>query len=171
MPVRLRIAAREDAAEVADVLITSRRAFLPFAPSPHSAADTLAWVTHQLIPSGAVTVAQTDGRLVGVMATSHAGAVSWIEQLYVRPGFLARGIGARLLASAHAALPLPIRLYTFQPNTGARRFFERHGYIAIDFTDGRANEEKCPDVLYEYRPENQAVRMESSTSFANGTDR
>jgi GNAT superfamily N-acetyltransferase len=171
MPASLRTAAPGDAAEVTEVLITSRVAFLPFAPSPHSPADTLSWVTHQLIPQGGVTVAEIDGRLAGIMATSHDGAVSWIDQLYVRPGFLSRGIGGRLLESAHTALPRPIRLYTFQPNARARRFFERHGYLAIAFTDGRANEEKCPDVLYEYRPGGQAVRMESSTSFANGVDR
>jgi GNAT superfamily N-acetyltransferase len=171
MPANLRTAAPGDATEVAEVLITSREAFLPFAPSPHSPEDILAWVTRQLIPTGAVTVAQVDGRVAGVMATSHDGAVSWIDQLYVRPGDVSCGIGARLLASAHTRLPLPIRLYTFQPNAGARRFFERHGYIAIEFTDGRANEEQCPDVLYEYRPRGQAVRMDSSTSFANGTDR
>ena len=47
-------------------------------------------------------------------------------------------------------LPRPILLYTFQANAGARRFYERHGFRAIQFTDGRANEEHCPDVLYEF---------------------
>ncbi|HTC44235.1 MAG TPA: GNAT family N-acetyltransferase [Steroidobacteraceae bacterium] len=171
MPVDLRTAESGDAAQVAEVLISSRQAFVPFAPSSHSPADMRSWVTHKLLPTGRVTLAEVEGRLAGVMATSHDGVASWIDQLYIRPGYLSRGIGARLLASALTALPPPIRLYTFQANTGARRFFERHGYIAIEFTDGRANEEKCPDVLYEYRPECQAVRMESSTSFANGTDR
>jgi hypothetical protein len=45
----------------------------------------------------------------------------------------------------------PIRLYTFQANAGARRFYERHGFVPIEFTDGQANEERCPDVLYELR--------------------
>lgn len=99
---------------------------------------------------------EVGGRVVAVMATSHDGAVSWIDQLYVLPGHVGRGIGARLLALAHAELPLPIRLYTFQPNVGARRFYERHGYEAIAFTDGIANEEKCPDVLYEYKPSTAA---------------
>jgi GNAT superfamily N-acetyltransferase len=171
MPVNLRTATLGDAAEVADVLISSRRAFLPFAPGPHSPADVAAWVTHTLIPKGAVTVAEVDGRLAGVMATSHDGGASWIDQLYIRPGFLSRGIGGRLLESAHAALPRPIRLYTFQANESARRFFARHGYVPIEFTDGHGNEEQCPDVLYEYQPGGQAVRMDSSTSFANGTDR
>lgn len=45
----------------------------------------------------------------------------------------------------------PLRLYTFQANHGAMRFYERHDFLAIAFTDGQANEERCPDVLYEHR--------------------
>jgi ribosomal protein S18 acetylase RimI-like enzyme len=59
------------------------------------------------------------------------------------------GIGSRLLDCALATAPRPIRLYTFQQNTGARRFYERNGFLPIRFTDGAANEEQCPDVLYE----------------------
>ncbi len=46
-------------------------------------------------------------------------------------------------------MPLPLRLYTFQPHTRARKFYEHHGFVAIEFTDGRSNEEGVPDVLYE----------------------
>ena len=54
----------------------------------------------------------------------------------------------------------PIRLYTFQTNAGARRFYERYGFRAIRFTDGRANEEHCPDVLYELAvPPNPVIRV------------
>ena len=64
-------------------------------------------------------------------------------------GWTGRGIGSRLLGHAHGGLLRSIRLWTFQANAGARRFYERHGYRAIAFTDGRENEERCPDVLYE----------------------
>jgi len=67
----------------------------------------------------------------------------------VDPAHVGRRIGSSLLAHALLILPRPILLYTFQANTGARRFYERHGFRAIQFTDGRANEERCPDVLYE----------------------
>ena len=30
--------------------------------------------------------------------------------------------------------------------------YERHGAVAIDFTDGAGNEERQPDALYEWRP-------------------
>ncbi|MFO1414530.1 MAG: GNAT family N-acetyltransferase [Burkholderiales bacterium] len=150
--VRIRPAAQADAEDVAKVLIESRRAFLPFAPSAHEPANVRRWVATRLIPSGGVTVAEIEGRVAAVMATSHDGTASWIDQLYVLPAHVGRGIGSCLLASAHADLRPPIRLYTFQANSGARRFYERHGYEAIEFTDGSCNEERCPDVLYEFRP-------------------
>jgi len=43
----------------------------------------------------------------------------------------------------------PIRLYTFQANGGARRFYERHGFQPVAFSGGRDNEECCPDILFE----------------------
>ena len=33
-----------------------------------------------------------------------------------------------------------------------RDFYERWGFKAVRFGDGSGNEEKCPDVLYEWRP-------------------
>jgi GNAT superfamily N-acetyltransferase len=66
-------------------------------------------------------------------------------------GFVGRGIGGLLLAHVMRTLPAPVRLYTFQANHGARRFYERYGFVAIAFTDGQANEERCPDVLYEHQ--------------------
>jgi ribosomal protein S18 acetylase RimI-like enzyme len=55
-----------------------------------------------------------------------------------------------LLEQAKALLGSPIRLYTFQANQGARRFYERHGFRAVAFGDGSNSEERCPDVLYEW---------------------
>ena len=65
------------------------------------------------------------------------------------PNHVGNGIGTLLLAHALKTLPSPVRLHTFQANHGARRFYERHGFTAIAFTDGQGNEERCPDVLYE----------------------
>ena len=43
---------------------------------------------------------------------------------------------------------LTVNLWTFQRNTGARRFYERNGFIAVELTDGASNEEREPDVRY-----------------------
>jgi ribosomal protein S18 acetylase RimI-like enzyme len=89
------------------------------------------------------------GRIVGVLAVDTSSGGSWITQLYVEPEHCGVGVGTQLLRAALAALPKPIRLYTFQQNVAARRFYERFGFEAIAFGDGSANEEGCPDVLYE----------------------
>ena len=39
----------------------------------------------------------------------------------------------------------------FQKNEGARRFYERHGFTAVEWTDGD-NEEGAPDVRYRWTP-------------------
>jgi GNAT superfamily N-acetyltransferase len=141
----------EDSNAVARVLMESRRAFLPYAQSPHSPEAVRRWVTNQLLPSGSVQVAQVDSEVVGVLATSEGAGYRWIDQLYVLPGYNGHGIGSKLLHLAHDTLTPPIRLFTFQANSGARRFYERHGYQAVQFTDGSSNEERCPDVLYEFK--------------------
>jgi ribosomal protein S18 acetylase RimI-like enzyme len=105
-----------------------------------------------LLPSKKVTVAEMDGSIVGVIAVSKEKHSSFIDQLYVQPEFCGRGVGSQLLADALASLPRPVRLYTFQQNERARRFYERFGFRAVAFSDGRDNEERCPDVLYEFRP-------------------
>ena len=151
LDILLRPATAEDAWAVADALIQSRAEYLPFAPSAHQPDDIRTWVAHQLIPTGDVIVAQHQGHVIGVLATSRVHGVSWINQMYVQPGWVRLGVGTQLLEHAHQQLPRPIRLYTFQANVDARRFYERHGYQAIEFTDGQTNEERCPDVLYELR--------------------
>lgn len=146
----LRPASHADAPRVADLLIDTRTAFMPYAPAAHTEAEVRDWVATNLVPSGGVVVAECQGRVIGAMATEPgADGASWIAQMAVDPGHVNQRIGSQLLAHALATLARPIRLYTFQSNTGARRLYERHGFVAVRFTDGADNEERCPDVLYE----------------------
>jgi GNAT superfamily N-acetyltransferase len=138
----------EDAEAVATVLIESRRTFLPFAPYAHPEPNVRQWVRSNLLQTDQVVIWEEEGTVVAVLATCEDQSGSWINQLYVLPGWNGQGIGTSLLQHAHAKLSKPIHLYTFQENTGARRFYERNGYKAVGFTDGQGNEEKCPDVLY-----------------------
>lgn len=147
--VMLRAATPEDSTAVAALLIASRKAFLPYAPIAHTDAEVHEWAREVLIPSQNVTLAYAGTALTGVLATSRECGVSWINQLYMAPGHAGQGIGTRLLEQGLQFLALPVRLYTFQANSRARVFYERHGFEAIAFTDGQANEERCPDVLYE----------------------
>ncbi len=150
-PVILRPAILVDADAVSDVYLTSRKRFLPFAPSAHSDSEVRRWMRERVIPGGGVIVASMDDVIVGMMALSKSETHGWIDQLYLHPDAVSKGIGTQLLLHAKSTLGSPIRLYTFQDNTGARRFYERHGFVDLEFGDGAKNEENCPDVLYEWR--------------------
>ena len=150
MQTLLRPAEPEDAAHVAEILIGSRMEFMPFAPSAHPDSEVRHWVRDVLLPTTQATVAVADGNIVvGVLACSRKDGRSWIDQLMLHPAHVGQGIGSRLLAHALATMPVPVRLYTFQQHLRARKFYERHGFVAIEFTDGSSNEERVPDVLYE----------------------
>ena len=142
-----------DADSVADVYLRSRKELVACAPLIHSDENVRDWIRRHVIPAGRTTIAIVDGLVAGLFTVSTATDCSWIEQLYLHPACVGRGIGTRLLELARSELLPPIRLYTFQCNERARRFYERRGFNPIAFGDGSGNEEKCPDILYEWRPE------------------
>ena len=101
-----------------------------------------------LVPSGNVTVAVNDNRIVGMAVHVVADGVAWLDQLYVHPEFKRQGIGSALLESVKSQTVGKLQLYTFQMNRDAAAFYERQGFVAIAYSDGSRNEEGCPDVLY-----------------------
>jgi GNAT superfamily N-acetyltransferase len=72
----------------------------------------------------------------------------WVDQLYVDPAHTGRGLGTALLDHAKRERPQGLRLWTFVSNVRAQRFYERHGFVATDRTDGSRNEEHSPDIQY-----------------------
>jgi ribosomal protein S18 acetylase RimI-like enzyme len=126
---------------------------MPYAPLAHDDTAVRRWIAAVLIPDGGVSVAvDTAGRVLGMMAIADRDGACWLEQLYVSPTKQGRGIGAALLAELVARTAGPIRLYCFEDNHRARAFYERHGFLARARRDGSANEEGCPDWLYERSP-------------------
>lgn len=139
-----------DASAITQLYQASRRAFIPYAPVAHPDVAVQRWIASTLIPAGGMEVVTHDDRIVALLALSDDGAARWIDQLYVAPAFVGQGIGTSCVRYAQLVQAPPIRLYTFQANTGARRFYERHGFRAVAYGDGSGNEERCPDVLYEW---------------------
>ena len=148
-----RRATADDAAAVCEVYLTSHKTFLPYAPLAHTDEEVQDYIAHTLIEKVEVIIAELAGRIVGLLALDRKDGTGWIEQLYLHPDVVGQGIGTQLLAIAKSRLGPPIRLYTFQANRGARRFYERHGFQAIAFGDGSGNEQNCPDICYEWRGE------------------
>ena len=75
-----------------------------------------------------------------------------VEQFYVAPEYQRCGVGDAMLAHAKHLRPAGLRLFTFQRNAPARRFYEARGFVAKEFTDGATNMEREPDVLYQWTP-------------------
>jgi GNAT superfamily N-acetyltransferase len=150
MHTTFREAVQADAGRIAEIYLRSRKKFVPFAPLAHSDHEIVSWISNTLIPRSRVIVAESENRLIGMMASSEDQDFGWIDHLYLDPPEVNRGIGSAFVIRAKSELRHPIRLYTFQENAACRRFYERHGFCAIEFTDGADNEERCPDVLYEF---------------------
>lgn len=142
--IQFRPATGADADAIAEIHISSRRVAMPYLPELHSVQDTRSWVRDIVLATQDVRVATVDDQLVGYIAVEG----STIEGLYVDPGFQGRGIGSALLRHVMDRSSGILDLWTFQRNTGARRFYEARGFRAVEFTDGAENEEREPDVRY-----------------------
>jgi ribosomal protein S18 acetylase RimI-like enzyme len=145
--VAIRPATPADAPGVADVYLAAFHATYAF-PLAHTDDQVRDWLRGIVAGEGTTWVADAGGRIVGMMVLDEDG----IDQLYVDPAWHGRGIGSRLVELAKRRRPDGLALYTFQVNDRARRFYERHGFLATWFGDGSANEERQPDVRYEWRP-------------------
>lgn len=126
------------------------RATLPGLHNPHTPDEDRAWI-RDVFARLSVWLASDGPQVIGVLSREH----EWVHQLYVAPGYTGRGIGQRLLdaflAEAAASSISVVQLWTFQRNAGARRFYERNGFVPVEFGDGSGNEEREPDVRYERR--------------------
>ena len=145
--MHVRLAETHDIDTIADVFVTSFRG-LTFLPTLHTDDETRAWIGEVMVPGHEVWVAEVDGRVVGLAAIDG----DLLGHLYVHPAAQGRGIGTALLEVVKRERPDGFRFWVFQQNTGARRFYERHGCRVVELTDGSGNEEREPDALYAWRP-------------------
>ncbi|MEV8455991.1 GNAT family N-acetyltransferase [Streptomyces sp. NPDC052095] len=145
--VVLRGATAQDAGPLTRLFLDSRATAMPYLPKVHSDGETLAWMTHVVLPGTVVRIAETGaGELLGFSSLDGTE----LEHLYLRPDVRRRGVGSLLLAEARERAAGELTLHVFQRNTDARAFYERHGFTAVAFDDGSRNEEGEPDVRYRW---------------------
>ncbi|WP_299043169.1 GNAT family N-acetyltransferase [uncultured Tateyamaria sp.] len=113
-------------------------------PRIHTRAEDLAFAGY-MIEQGWVTVAEQDGQVRAFCALKGAE----VHSLYVAGGARGQGIGAALLARMKAASD-HLTLWTFEANTGAQRFYLRHGFAEVERSDGSTNDEGLPDIRYDW---------------------
>ncbi|MDH6552015.1 GNAT family N-acetyltransferase [Streptomyces sp. SAI-041] len=148
--VVIRRAAAPDASATADVYLRSFAAALPTVVRPRSDDEVRGYIRDVVVPLRETWVAEdsASGAIVGLMVL----ADDLLSQLYLDPDWRGRGIGDRFVALAKERSPRGLSLWTFQVNAPAHRFYERHGFVEAERTDGSGNEEREPDVRYVWRP-------------------
>jgi enamine deaminase RidA (YjgF/YER057c/UK114 family)/GNAT superfamily N-acetyltransferase len=156
--VTLRRAVASDAYDAAEVWLRSFDAALPTVVRPRSDEEVRDYFRDVVVPLRETWVAEVHagdgdggmgaGGVAGVMVLN-GGELS---QLYLAPHRRGQGLGDRFVALAKERSPGGLTLWTFQVNGPAHRFYERHGFVAVERTDGRGNEEGEPDVRYVWRP-------------------
>jgi chorismate mutase/GNAT superfamily N-acetyltransferase len=137
----LRPATADDAEQLTELYIATRRAAEPaMPPQVHTAESVLAHTTGQIVEKE-VWVAESDD-ILGFATLDRA----FLDALYVGPDHQGFGVGTSLLELVKARLPDGFALWVFAGNARARGFYRRHGLVELEHTDGSANEERCPDV-------------------------
>lgn len=134
----------EDGEQVA-ALYGAVRAEVTYLPRLHTAEEDRDYFAAQLDEHHSLVAVSQDA----IVAFAIFGD-GWLHHLYVDKHHQGRGIGSELVSRTKARTRGAIELWTFQMNSGARRFYERHGFAAVEETDGSGNEEKLPDVRYRW---------------------
>ena len=151
---RIRAAREEDAIAIAQAHVDARRVAMPWLPVIHTFEETVRFFGDFVIPHQIVLVAETEDGVMGFIAIEGA----YVEHLYVAPTHQGIGIGDALLSRAMEIRPDGLMLWTFEGNHRARAFYEKRGFVAVEFTDGSRNEERTPDVRYQLKPRRPASR-------------
>ena len=141
----LRRATPADVPAMAALFRRVQQATRPFRPDLHTPDEDRALLAAAVAEKD-VWLAESAGAVAGFVICGSG----WVHHLYVDLGRQKRGIGSALLDQAKMEVR-ELRLWVFQENVTARRFYERRGFRLVRETDGADNEEREPDALLEWR--------------------
>lgn len=144
---RLGIASNGDdiATELCRLFMDARQTAMPWLPQRHDFESTRAYLAD--LPNQQTVVLARSGNddIAGFAGYDQ----EWIHHLYIAPRYWRQGLGSQLLGHI-LRTQHQTSLWCFADNLAARAFYERHGFVPVEFTNGADNEEGCPDVLYRH---------------------
>ncbi len=114
-------------------------------PVLHSREEDVGFLAG-LVESHKVRVARSRSGPLGFLARK----AGHIAALYLVPEARGRGIGKALLAEVKTAEPA-LELWAFLANEQAVAFYLRQGFVEVERTDGRGNDEGLPDLRLIWR--------------------
>jgi GNAT superfamily N-acetyltransferase len=142
----IELAKKEDIPQLVSLLHLLFSQEADFTPN----ADRQAAGLNQIIGSpqtGIILVARLGEKIAAMVSllfsisTAEGGPVCWLEDMIVHPDHRGDGLGSRLLAAAidYARQHhfLRITLLTDRDNSGAQRFYSRHGFAESGMTTMR----------------------------------
>ncbi len=129
------------------VFRASFRGAMPYIRELHTPEEDLEYFSNVVFETNQVFVAcnTVDQRMIGFIAFDDA----MVNHLYLLPESSGRGIGGELLQLAKQGRGT-LRLWAFQRNEMAKKFYIKHNFRVIKQTDGADNEAKEPDILFEW---------------------
>jgi GNAT superfamily N-acetyltransferase len=143
--LRIDRAASADASTATGIYLRSRGAAWPSMPyGIHSDEEPHAFVANVMIAQRETWLAWEHETALGLLVLD-GSEVDW---LFVDPVAQSRGVGSALIDHAKTCRPNGLALWVFESNRRAQAFYERHGFVIVDRTDGAGNEEKAADIRY-----------------------
>jgi len=141
MNVKFIKAIDEDAAEISQILedwAASNRE-IPVVHNVKERADYGCW----LLEHTSVTMIHNSSGVVGFLALEK----HIIQALYIKKDFQGFGFGQAAIKFAQKQFK-ELRLWVFQSNIGAQKFYQRLGFQIVEKSDGEDNDYRLPDIFY-----------------------
>jgi GNAT superfamily N-acetyltransferase len=135
----------EDEPEVVRVWVSSGKATYDFIPWWETCTEQSAtpFFKNEIVRKNQLWVAVGELRIEAYIAMQG----NYIDQLFVAADSFRKGWGMALLNLAKALSPKGLELHTHQKNVGACAFYEKNGFVAVEFGVTPPPESE-PDVKY-----------------------
>ena len=130
-----------DATEISQILedwAASNRE-IPLVHNVEERADYGRW----LLEHTSVTMIHNSCGVVGFLALEK----HIIQALYIKKDFQGFGFGQAAIKFAQKQFE-ELRLWVFQSNIGAQKFYQRLGFQIVEKSDGEDNDYRLPDIFY-----------------------
>lgn len=137
----------EESSEILDIFVKARKE-MTYLPQIHTHDETRNFI-EDLVKSGNVFVAKENRKITGFMEVEN----EWLHHLYIAPSYQSKGYGKLMLDKAKELSPNALKLWVFEDNKNAIKFYEREGFKLQKKRSQKetTNEENLPDRLYSWK--------------------
>jgi len=131
--MRIRESAREDFPQILAIINDAAQAYRGVIPSDrwHDPYMPAAELSKQIDEGIVFSVAEDEGRLLGVMGFQDRGDVALVRHAYVSTTVQRGGVGTKLLHHVQSLTDKPILIGTWADASWAIGFYQRNGFTVL----------------------------------------